>query len=125
MLRGSQLSQAIEPGMVVGDENTSHTYWVLPVRIANREAVLKAMRAEGFDATARSSLIVVSAVEGSSPDETPLAPWLAETIFVPGGEDMSDEKWDLLIAILLEVAFPVPAQSRRILPELCSVPVSL
>jgi dTDP-4-amino-4,6-dideoxygalactose transaminase len=125
VLRGSQLSQAIEPGMVVGDENTSHTYWVVPVRIANRDAVLAALREAGFDATARSSLIVVPATEGSSPDDSPLASWLATTIFVPGGEDMPDEKWELLIAILLEVAFPVPTRSHGVLPELCSVPVSL
>ena len=124
-MRGDQLSQAIGGGMVVGDENASHTYWVLPVRIANREAVLGALRAAGFDATARSSLIVVPTAAGTSPDDSPLASWLAETIFVPGGEDMPDEKWDLLIEILQEVAFPVPSRSRVILPELCSVPASL
>jgi hypothetical protein len=124
-MRGQQLSQAIDVGMVVGEENASHTYWVVPVRIANRDAVLAALRGVGFDATARSSLIVVPAADCGSPDESPVAPWLAETIFVPGGEDMPDEKWDLLIAILLEVAFPIPSRSRAGLPELCSVPVSL
>ena len=124
-MRGDQLSQAIDAGMVVGDENASHTYWVVPVRVANRDAVLAALREAGFDATARSSLIVVPATDGASPDDSPVAPWLAETIFVPGGEDMPDEKWELLIAILLEVAFPVPSRSRAGLTELCSVPVSL
>jgi dTDP-4-amino-4,6-dideoxygalactose transaminase len=124
-LRGDQLSQAIGTGMVVGDENTSHTYWVVPVRVANRDAVLAALRASGFDATARSSLIVVPAADSAAPDDSPVAPWLAETIFVPGGEDMPDEKWELLITILLGVAFPVPSHSRVVLPELCSVPVSL
>jgi perosamine synthetase len=124
--RGQQLSQAIDPGMVVGDGNASHTYWVVPVRVANRDAVLTALREAGFDATARSSLIVVPNPDGGvSTDDSPLAPWLAETIFVPGGEDMPDERWDLLIAILLEVAFPVPSRSRAGLAELCSVPFSL
>jgi perosamine synthetase len=123
-LRGNQLSQAIDPGMVVGDQNSSHTYWVVPVRVANRDAVLAALRAAGFDATARSSLIVVPTPDGVSPDNSPIAPWLGETIFVPGGEDMSDEQWELLIAILLEVAFPVPSRSRAV-SELCSVPASL
>jgi dTDP-4-amino-4,6-dideoxygalactose transaminase len=123
-MRGDQLSQAIGVGMVVGDENNSHTYWVMPVRIANRDAVLTALRAAGFDATARSSLIVVPTAEGSSPEDSPIAPWLAETIFVPGGEDLPDEQWELLIAILLEVAFPVPSRSRGELLELSSVPVS-
>lgn len=125
VLCGSQLSQSLEPGMVVGDENTSHTYWVVPVRVANRDAVLKALRAAGFDATSRSSMIVVPASDGSLPDELPLSRWLAETIFVPGGEDMPDEKWEQLIAILLEVAFPVPGRSHRVLPELCIAAGSL
>jgi perosamine synthetase len=125
ILRGNQLSQAIDAGMLVGDENASHTYWVVPVRVANRDAVLAALRAAGFDATARSSLIVVPTIDGASPDDSPAASWLAETIFVPGGEDMPDEKWQQLIAILLEVAFPAPSRSRSGLPELCSVPVSL
>jgi len=123
-MRGEQLSQAVGPGMVVGDENASHTYWVVPVRIANRDAVLAALRSAGFDATARSSLIIVPTVDGTSPDDSPLAPWLAETIFLPGGEDMPSENWDLLVEILQEVAFPVPSRSR-VLPDLCSIPVPL
>jgi perosamine synthetase len=124
-VRGDQLSQAFDGGMVVGDENASHTYWVVPVRVANREAVLAALRAAGFDATARSSLIVVPPTDAASPDDSAIAPWLAETIFVPGGEDMPDGQWELLIEILREVAFPVPSRSRTGIPELCSAPVSL
>jgi hypothetical protein len=125
ILRGNQLSQAMDVGMVVGDENTSHTYWVVPVRVANCEAVLAALRAAGFDATARSSLIVVPSVSGMSVGDSPVAPWLAETIFVPGGEDMPDETWELLISILLEVAFPAPSRSVTGAAEFCSVPATL
>jgi dTDP-4-amino-4,6-dideoxygalactose transaminase len=124
-MRGHQLSQAIDPGMVVGDENSSHSYWVVPVRVANREAVLAALREAGFDATSRSSLIVVPSAESAPGEEGRLAPWLADTIFVPGGEDMSDEDWDRVIAIFIEVAFPVPARLRGGVPELCSVPAAL
>jgi dTDP-4-amino-4,6-dideoxygalactose transaminase len=122
--RGDQLSQAVGTGMVVGDENSSHTYWVVPVRVANRDAVLAALRASGFDATARSSLIVVPAPDSAASDDSPVATWLSETIFVPGGEDMPDEKWELLVAILLEVAFPVPSRSHVARSELCSIPVT-
>jgi hypothetical protein len=122
--RGDQLSQAIDAGMVVGDENASHSYWVVPVRVANREGVLAALRAAGLDATSRSSLIVVP-TDGASPDDSRVASWLTETIFMPGGEDMPDQKWQQLIEILLEVAFPVPSRSRAGLPELCSVSVPL
>jgi len=122
-MRGDQLSQALDIGMVVGDENGSHTYWVMPVRIANRDAVLAALRAAGFDATARSSLIVVPAANGSSLEDSPFAPWLAETIFVPGGEDMPDEQWELLTAILQKVAFPVPSRARAAIAELCGASI--
>jgi perosamine synthetase len=122
-MRGDQLSQAIDRGMVVGDENNSHTYWVMPVRVANRDAVLTALRAAGFDATARSSLIVVPTSDGSPLEDSSVAPWLAETIFVPGGEDIPDDQWEQLIAILLEVAFPVPSRSRAGIAELCGVSV--
>src|SRR4051812_24407490 len=33
-VRGDQLSQAVDGGIVVGRENNSHTYWVMPVRVA-------------------------------------------------------------------------------------------
>jgi len=122
-MRGHQLSQAIDVGMMVGSENTSHTYWVMPLLVVNREAVLTKLRAAGFDATARSSLIVVPTANGSSPEESPIAPWLAETIFVPGGEDMPDDEWERLIAILREVAFRVPSRSGASLSELCGVSV--
>jgi perosamine synthetase len=125
ILRGDQLLQAFDVSMIVGDENASHTYWVVPVRVANREAVLAALRTAGFDATARSSLIVVQSADGPSTEDSPIAPWLAETIFLPGGEDMPDHQWERLIAILREVAFPVPTHSRAGLPELCSAPGSL
>jgi hypothetical protein len=38
---------------------------------------------------------------------------------------MSDEDWDRVIAIFIEVAFPVPARLRGGVPELCSVPAAL
>src|SRR5256885_14231232 len=35
--RGSRLSDTVPAGMVVGDQNASHTYWVMPIRVANRD----------------------------------------------------------------------------------------
>ena len=65
--RGDEVSQALAAGMVVGEQNSSHTYWVMPVRVGNREAVLAALRGAGFDATTRSSLIVVPNADNGSP----------------------------------------------------------
>jgi dTDP-4-amino-4,6-dideoxygalactose transaminase len=122
--RGNQLLRAVSAGMVVGDENPRHTFWVMPVRVANRDEVLTSLRAAGFDATARSSLIVVPPSERSSLDDPPMASWLAETIFLPGGEEMPDDRWEWLLAIMQEVASGVPAPSRSELLALSGVPVS-
>jgi hypothetical protein len=122
-MRGHQLSQALDSGMVVGDENSSHSYWVVPVRVANRDAVVAALREAGFDATSRSSMIVVPASDGTALEE-PLASWLSQTIFIPGGEEMPDEAWDLVLAILLEVAFAVPSRACGEPVEATAVSVS-
>lgn len=119
-MRGDCLSKALEPGMVIGHDNSSHTYWVVPLRVANRDACLSALRSAGFDATALSSLIVIATPEGQTPDESPLAPWLSETFFVPGGEEMPDDQWERLVAILQRVAIDVPA--RRLKGEVLARP---
>ena len=130
-VRGDDLSRALAAGMVVGEQNPTHTYWVLPVRVENREAVVAALRGANFDATARSSLIVVpndvlsprygeSAATRPSPTgrgselESPLAPWLGEIVFLPGGENMPDADWEKLLSILQEVACVAepPAEAR-------------
>src|SRR5262249_40978649 len=49
--RGHLLSRAMPAGMVIGDQNSTHTYWVVPIQVANREALLSALRSAGFDAT--------------------------------------------------------------------------
>ena len=123
--RGNRLSRTLGPGMVVGDGNASHTYWVMPLRVANREAVLTALRAGGFDATARSSLIVLPTSEdtdavGSSLDDSPLAPWLAATVFLPSDET-PDRHWDRLVSIVQEVACAVPPAPSRELVGLSGV----
>jgi dTDP-4-amino-4,6-dideoxygalactose transaminase len=102
--RGNQLAAALPPGMVVGGQNETHTYWVMPLRIANTAEVLAALRRARFDATSRSSLIVVRApghADGESPTS---APWLAETIFLPNGHDIPDTEWKRVSLILRDIA---------------------
>src|SRR3954467_2640326 len=79
--RGNLLSNMLPAGMVVGDQNLSNTFWVMPVRVANKDASLSALRQAGFDATDRSSLIVVQTPDGWGPEDAPTARWLSETIF--------------------------------------------
>ena len=136
--RGDDLSRALAEGMVVGEQNSTHTYWVLPVRIENREVVVAALRSAGFDATTRSSLIVVpndapsprhgeSRATRPSPRgrgselERPLAPWLGEIVFLPGGENMPDNDWEELLSILQEVACVAEPPAERELAALSGV----
>jgi perosamine synthetase len=118
--RGDRLSDMLANGMVVGAHNPSHTYWVMPIRVANREAVLDSLRAAGFDATPRSSLVVVGGADRSTLDEAPLAPWLAETVFLPSDET-PDRHWERLVSILQDVAIAVPASAKRELVALSGV----
>lgn len=109
-MRGKQLARSLPTGMVVGDENNTHTYWVMPLRVANKQEVLNALYRAGFDATARSSL-----KDFSESARTPLAvgrlcSWLEQTIYVPNGDALPDSEWDRLGRILQRVAMLPPAR---------------
>jgi dTDP-4-amino-4,6-dideoxygalactose transaminase len=102
--RGDQLAASLPPGMVVGGQNYSHTFWVMPIRVENAREVLGALGSAGFDATGRSSLIVVPPPAGSSRADAAHAPWLEETIFLPNGDHMPDDAWERMATIVAEVA---------------------
>jgi len=123
-VRGNQLSDLLPSGMVVGGQNETHTYWVMPLRVANSDEVLAALQRAGFDATSRSSLIVVRATEQKSSRETPAADWLAETIFLPNGHDIPDSEWTRVSIILRHVARPVATHIESEPSPVISVSVS-
>jgi hypothetical protein len=108
--------------MVLGDLNLSHTFWVNPIRVANRDEVIPALRNAGFDATTRSSLVAVP--NPYDPTEPPLARWLSETVFLPGGEAMSDRQWERMIELVARVAAPVKTSTERELVPVPSVSLS-
>jgi dTDP-4-amino-4,6-dideoxygalactose transaminase len=114
---GGQLARMLPAGMVVGAENPSHTYWALPARVANREEVLSALRAAGFDATARSSLVPIAGPEDALANGHQRATWLDETIFLPNGDDMPDSEWQRMSSILRDVgravSTPEPRRARE------------
>lgn len=123
-MRGDELSRALPAGMVVGEQNSTHTCWVFPMRVGNGAEVLIAMRRAGFDATTRSSLIVVPNKNGSPVDDAPLAPWLREIVFLPGGEDIPDRDWQRLISIMQDVACAAESSSTRELVAMSRVSVT-
>jgi dTDP-4-amino-4,6-dideoxygalactose transaminase len=113
--RGKQLADELPDGMIVGGRNETHTYWVMPLRVANVSEVLTALKRAGFDATSRSSLIVVPAPQGDESGCPLCAPWLGETIFLPNGHDIPDSEWKRVSIILRNVARvpAVPAEIRE------------
>ncbi len=119
--RGHRLAVGLPGGMVVGAQNRTHTYWVVPVQVANPDDVTLALRQAGFDATRRSSLIVVPPTNNSFAFEPALATWVNEIVFLPNGNDLPDGEWERLISILREVAVAVPAPPRA---NLSRYPVS-
>ncbi|HVT29006.1 MAG TPA: DegT/DnrJ/EryC1/StrS family aminotransferase [Lacipirellulaceae bacterium] len=122
--RGEQLVASLPAGMVVGGHNPTHTYWVAPVQVANPDEVVRVFRDAGFDATRRSSLIIVPAANDAAGYETALAPWLNEIVFVPNGNDLPDAEWERLISILRDVAIAVPMRENCELVALSGVSAS-
>jgi dTDP-4-amino-4,6-dideoxygalactose transaminase len=125
---GAALANKLPVGMVVGAENPTHTYWALLARVANRQEVLTALRAAGFDATARSSLVPIAGPLVGMVNGHGRAAWLEETIFLPNGDDMPDCEWQRMSAILSDVAraIPTPEPPRlreRLAPARVSVPL--
>jgi dTDP-4-amino-4,6-dideoxygalactose transaminase len=109
--RGDRLVAALPPGMVVGGDNPTHTFWVAPVRVANPDDVAAALRRAGYDATRRSSLIVVPPGNGAGDEDRPIATWLNEIVFVPNGNDMPEQEWQRLVAILQKVGRPATSRA--------------
>jgi len=106
--RGVRLAKSLPAGMILGAENPSHTYWALAVRISNPGETLAALRAAGFDATTRSSLVVIPSPPGQSMNRRECASWLAEAIFLPNGDDLPDHEWQRMASLLGQVAGAVP-----------------
>ena len=123
-IRGNELTRALPAGMVVGEYNPTHSYWVLPVRVSNGEAVIAALRTGGFDATRRSSLVVVEGQTGTSLGDSLLAPWLDEVVFLPSVEDMPEREWQRLASILARTAIVAESNAARELVELSGVSAS-
>jgi hypothetical protein len=119
--RGHELAHTLPEGMVVGDQNLTHTFWVTPIRVRNRAAVVTALRAADFDATEVSSLIVVSSDHKMPAGGIPSAAWLKEIVFLPSGDDIPESEWQRQVEILEQVAEPIETPAGRELAELSGV----
>jgi len=108
--RGRRVADDLAAGLVPGGENPTNTYWVLPVRIGTSNGAESALQQAGFDATGRSSLVVVPypdaaatdglASRGSADPPPRLAPWLEETVFLPNGDAMTGDEFERMRTVL-------------------------
>jgi hypothetical protein len=97
----------------------------MPIRVENADDVIAESRQAGFDVSARSSLIIVAPPErGASWQEEPLAPWLAEVVFLPSCDGMPAGEWVRLVSIVRRVAVAPNADAPRELAAMSGVPVS-
>jgi dTDP-4-amino-4,6-dideoxygalactose transaminase len=111
--QGHRFANSLPDGMVVGSQNESHTYWAMPLRVQNTPEVIAALREAGFDATARSSLVVIPSPAAESLDEGNRPHWLAETLFLPNGDDMPDDEWHRMSTVVRQVARAVVQPAQR------------
>jgi dTDP-4-amino-4,6-dideoxygalactose transaminase len=111
--RGARLARSLPAGMIVGAQNPSHTYWAIPVRVANVAETLVALRTAGFDATARSSMVRLADPRDPPAGECRHANWLEETIFLPNGDNMPDAEWIRMAGVLRNVARVVVADGQH------------
>jgi dTDP-4-amino-4,6-dideoxygalactose transaminase len=126
--RGNALASVLPEGLVVGEQNVTHTFWVLPVRVENGDSVIGELRAAGFDATRLSSLV---SIENQSPSRQPSPGgrgtelhrmhWLHNVVFVPGGDDIPESEWRRQVGILRGVVQPVKAAAESELLALAGV----
>lgn len=105
--RGAQLAARLPARTVVGTANPTHTYWVLPVRVARPAGVVAALRQAGFDATTRSSMVVVRERVGpaesrASPESLQVKHWLEEMIYLPNGQHMRPPDWEHMVRLIGE-----------------------
>jgi perosamine synthetase len=126
-VRGHELTSVLPEGMVVGERNATQTFWVLPLRVSNGDALIGALRAAGFDVTRLSSLMVIDD-RAPSPRPSPegrgregRAQWLKEIVYVPGGDDISESEWRRQVAILRQLVEPIESAAGSELLALAGV----
>lgn len=118
--RGRMLARRLPAGMVVGGENPTHTYWVLPIRVGNRDVLVEKLCEAGFDATGRSSLVVVGDMSAHEFAQVEV-PWLNEVVFLPSVETMPEREWQRLMEVVERVAMPIAKPVSRELLASASV----
>jgi len=90
-----------------GVECDPHNHWVFPIVVDDPQAVMAALRREGFDATQGQSLCVVDPPEGRPLLEPDAArAMLANLVFLPLYPDLPQDEVERMAKVLLDVCGP-------------------
>ena len=101
--RALAIVRALPPGIAhAGGDLGSHTHWVLTARAADPDAVVSALRREGFHATRRGASLDVVAPPPDRPELHPLVARdvLASLVFLPAYPEMPEPDVARMIAAL-------------------------
>ncbi|HVS51205.1 MAG TPA: DegT/DnrJ/EryC1/StrS family aminotransferase [Opitutaceae bacterium] len=106
---GERLRAALRGVRPLGADAARRTHWLFPLRVAERETLMRELWAAGFDATsASSSLYALPAEPGQEPARAAEAA-MASVLYVPAYAEMSASQLDTLAAkINLRAKAPAP-----------------
>jgi dTDP-4-amino-4,6-dideoxygalactose transaminase len=93
----NRLASAVEcPGVAAAE----HSFWVFPVCVRDSTAILTAVRAAGFDASAGSQLRAVPTADGSLQSTPNAARITSQSVFLPQYPELTEPAVDRLADIL-------------------------
>lgn len=103
---GAPLQTRIERGKMavnrvpntLGAKARHHAFWVLPVPVNDRDALIERARASGFDLSFRASSLRCFG------KETPFTHALQKSVFLPVGTPMPDSEWTRLLDIVRDAS---------------------
>jgi len=94
-----------------GVENGSHTYWLFPVRCADKGKLVADLRAAGFDATSTSTQL-----QAIAPDAAPDKParecneYIRDTVYLPVYAGLPSRQLNRLISVIRDASSQIPVE---------------
>jgi len=100
---GERMMARLGPGVrVMGSAMPARTHWLFAVRVRAPDALVRALRGEGFDAARGTSTItaVPPAAERPGQEARQCASWLGEVVFLPVYPEIPEAERDRLAEII-------------------------
>ena len=98
---GDYVKNLLKSCDIHGSANTTHSYWLFPIRSSRREKLVKLLRESGFDATFTSTQLIP--LNENDKDNNALVEcekYMSETIYLPVYETMSKKSLDKLARVV-------------------------